>query len=117
MHSLDFVSVLIHIPSTKTHSGCEMCSSPLKFHLSVAFALRSWLSKCQPAARSRLEAVSSLVAGLQRCLEFVMERVHQTPCSRSSARILSAMIDLISSIYEFSVPKGLQSYPKQKTKY
>lgn len=31
MHSLDFVSVLIHIPSTKTYSGCEMCSSWLSF--------------------------------------------------------------------------------------
>lgn len=55
MQSLDFVSVLIHIPSAKTHSGCEMCSSPLSSHPSVAFALSSWLSKCQPATRSRME--------------------------------------------------------------
>lgn len=91
MHSLDFVSVLIHIPSTKTYSGCELCSSSLSFHPSVAFASRSRLSKCQPAARSRMATAPNLATGLQRWPEEAAERAYQAPCSRSLSRILSAV--------------------------
>lgn len=92
MHSLDFVSVLIHIPSTKTYSGCELCSSSLSFHPSVAFASRSRLSKCQPAARSRMATAPNLATGLQRWPEEAAERAYQAPCSRSLSRILSAVV-------------------------
>lgn len=82
MQSLDFVSVLIHIPSTKTHSGCEMCSSPAaQFSSECCICIEKLAFKMPASSPLQDGAVSNLVTGLQRCLEEAVERVHQTPCS------------------------------------